>query len=103
LLKDLYTIISSTQTRVTVKFTSQEHPIFQAHFPEYPILAGFLQIDVILNILNKQIKTIKYAKFIDHIYPNDIVTYEITDKDPYTLIKIFKDTKKISEIKYETK
>ena len=86
-----------------VKLAEKEHPIFKAHFPENPILAGFLQIDIILNILDQQIKAIKYAKFIDPIYPDDIVTYFITDKEGLTLIKIFKDDKKISEIKYETK
>ena len=103
MLENLYTIISSTPTTVMVKFTSEDHPIFKAHFPKYPILPGFLQIDVISNILDKQIKVINYAKFINHIYPNDTITYNIKNKDTYTLIKIFKDTKKISEVKYESK
>jgi len=103
LLKDLFTIISETPTTVTVRFTSEDHPIFQAHFPNYPILPGFLQIDVILNILDIEIKGIKYAKFIDHISPNDLVRYELKNKDGFSIVKIFKDTKKISEIKYEIK
>lgn len=46
---------------------------------------------------------IKYSKFIDHIYPNDIVTFEIKKTDKTSLVKIMKDNKKISEIKYIAK
>lgn len=103
LLNNLYTIIETIPNKITVKFAGKNHPVFQAHFPSYPILPGFLQIDTILDILKDEITMIKYSKFIDHIYPEDIVTFEIKKNDKQSLIKIIKNDKKISEIKYATK
>ncbi len=99
----LYSILKQSSSEVKIKFTDKSHPIFKAHFPNNPILPGFLQIDVIANILNDEITNIKYSKFIAHIYPNDVVVYKIKMTAKQKIIKIEKNNKKISEIKYEIK
>ena len=101
--KDLYTIIEKSTNKIIIKLADENHPIFKAHFPSFPILPGFIQIDIIAEILNDDITSIKQSKFISHISPLDIITYNIEKKENKTHIKLFKDLKKISEIKYESK
>ncbi len=103
MLKDLYEIIEQNSNQVTIKLSNKNHPVFKAHFPDFPILPGFLQIDIIGQILNDDIVSIKNSKFIGHIEPEDIIIYEIKKDANKTTIKIIKDTKKVSEIVYETK
>jgi 3-hydroxyacyl-[acyl-carrier-protein] dehydratase len=102
-LDNLYKIFKSNNHKIIIKLTNNNHSVFKAHFPGNPILPGFLQIDIIANILNDEIISIKYSKFIAHIYPNDEIVYNIKTNDNQRVIKIQKDNKKISEIKYEYK
>lgn len=101
--KELYAVIEQTNDVVQIQLADKTHPIFLAHFPSHPILPGFLQIDIIAEILNDDIREIISSKFISHICPNDIVSYEIKRKEKRKLIKIINNNKKISEFKYETK
>ena len=101
--KELYTIIEQTNEVIQIQLTDKTHSIFLAHFPSNPILPGFLQIDIIAEILNDDIREIISSKFISHICPNDVINYEIKTKEKIKLIKIIKNDKKISEFKYETK
>ena len=103
LLDNLYDIIESNINLTTIKLADKNHKIFKAHFPTLPILPGFLQIDIIVNILNDEVTNIKYSKFISHIYPNDEIIYNIKTIDKKRIIKIKKDNKKVSEINYEYK
>ena len=102
--KNLYTILSSTPDCVKIQLSKEDHPIFKAHFPNNPILPGFLQIDIISEILEDTITTINKSKFISHISPQDIIEYKIiTKSENKKIITIIKDTKKISEFTYESK
>ncbi len=103
MLENLYNIIEQSEDKVKVKFTEQDHPVFQAHFPDKPILPGFLQIDIIARILEDEIVAIKYSKFISHILPSDTVVYSIKREEKKRKIKVLKDSKKVSEIAYESK
>jgi 3-hydroxyacyl-[acyl-carrier-protein] dehydratase len=103
LTKNLYKVLQNNKTEIIIKLTNEQHPIFQAHFPSNPILPGFLQIDIIAEILQDNIIKIKNTKFIAHIFPNDTITYSIKENNNSKSIKITKDNKKISEFKYESK
>ena len=103
LLNSLYTILESNFNQIIVKLGNKEHPVFKAHFPEQPILPGFLQIDIISEILNDEILQIKYGKFIAHIYPDDEIIYNVKIKDRQKTIMVQRESKKISEIRYESK
>jgi len=89
--------------KVIVEFTSKDHPVFMAHFPQNPILPGFLLIDVISEILQDSVIKIVLSKFISPIVPNDIIGYNIERKMKRKIITVFKNDKKVSEIIYETK
>ena len=88
---------------VVLKLSNEKHPIFIAHFPQYPILPGFILIDILAEVLNDEVVKIKYAKFIAHIFPEDILECKINKSDKKKVIKVFKNNKKVSEISYETK
>ena len=104
MLENLFTIIQKENTQVVVKLSDENHPIFKAHFPNYPILPGFLLIEIIVNILGDSIKKLHSAKFIAHTLPNDTIIYNIKKDGLKTKIKILKDDEKnskIAEITYE--
>lgn len=86
-----------------LKLSDEKHPIFMAHFPEYPILPGFTLVDILAEILSDDVFHIKYAKFLTHILPNDILECKIKKSDRQRVIKVFKNNEKVSEISYETK
>ncbi len=103
LVSDLYTVVKQDFEQVTIKLTTENHPIFQAHFPGHPILPGFALIDIIAEVLKDIVVHIQHSKFITHLLPNDIILCKIkTDKNRRN-IKIFKNTQKVSEITYESK
>ena len=103
LSNNLYQIISKNDNKCIIKLCSKNHPVFKAHFPGNEILPGFLQIDIIADIFKHKIISIKKAKFISLILPDDIIEYNIsTNDDKKYKIMIKKCDKKISEIIYET-
>ena len=104
MLEKLFTILQKENPQVIVKLSDENHPIFKAHFPSYPILPGFLLIEIIENILNDTIKKVHTAKFIAHTLPNDTIIYNIKKDGIKTKIKITKNDEKnskIAEIIYE--
>ena len=102
LLKDLFEVLEKSETCYKVKLSAKEHPIFKAHFPDNEILPGFIQIDIIANILNHKIINISKAKFLAIIKPEDVIEYyisKITETKYKVIIK--NENEKISEITYE--
>jgi len=103
LIEGLYRIIERNHESIRIKLAQSNHPIFKAHFPGNPILPGFTQIEIIARILNDDIISIKYSKFLSHILPGDTITYSIKKEDKKRRVKILKDSKKVSEIAYESR
>ena len=102
-MSELYTILKQNDTEVKLQLSSSDHPIFVAHFPNNPILPGFMIIDIIAKILNDTITHIKQSKFIAQILPDDIIIYKIESKKSIKNITVYKNEKKVSSIKYESK
>ncbi|MEA1914305.1 MAG: 3-hydroxyacyl-ACP dehydratase [Campylobacterota bacterium] len=94
LLDNLYKAVvdqkENTTYNIEVTFANKEHPIFQAHFPNNPLLAGFLHMDILANILSKKIVKVDKAKFIQPILPNDTVTFYV-QKDQNSLKTVIKN------------
>ncbi len=106
-MEDLYEILefkSELETlEVAISLASKEHPFFKAHFKDNEILAGFLQIDILLDILKQKAKKIKRAKFLEPIYPNNSIKYFVEQKNSSTFRVVIKNKKekKVSEFSYE--
>ena len=84
----LYTIISKSDERVEVSLSSEDHAIFKAHFEGMPLLPGFLQIDIIVEVLDKEVDAITSAKFVQKILPNEKLTYVITPTKSGVRVKL---------------
>lgn len=82
---------------IEVLFADKSHEIFKAHFPDNSLLPGFLQIDIISEILSIDVVEVKKAKFLQAILPEDKVTYFVKIKDKTFNVKIEKENKKCSE------
>ncbi|AXK49065.1 hypothetical protein CRU87_06925 [Aliarcobacter trophiarum LMG 25534] len=106
-MENLYKILElkefENSKQLTILLSSKKHPFFKAHFENNEILAGFLQIDIVLNVLKQKVKKIKRAKFLSIIYPNDELKYFIEQKDSsnFKVIIKNKEEKKVSEFSYE--
>ncbi len=103
MIDDLYIILEQDLDEITIKLAPKSHPIFQAHFPDLPLLPGFAFIDIMAEILDDSIINIHHSKFITHCLPNDILVCKIKTEKKKRNIKIFKNEKKVSEIIYESK
>ena len=103
MVEGLYSVLKHDLEEVTIKLASEDHFIFQAHFPNNPILPGFALIDIMARILDDSINHIIQSKFIAHLLPNDILICKIKTDNKKRNIKIFKNEKKVSEIMYESK
>lgn len=104
MLENLFTLLKKTDEEVIIQLSDENHPIFKAHFPGFPLLPGFLIIEIIANILNVSIKKVHSGKFISHALPNDIIVYNIKKDQLKTKIKIVKNDEKngrIAEVVYE--
>ncbi len=73
---NLYTIEYKDQNKVVIRLSDKNHPIFKAHFPDEPLLPGYLNFDIVGEIFEIEINSIKKAKFLKKIVPNQIITYE---------------------------
>jgi 3-hydroxyacyl-[acyl-carrier-protein] dehydratase len=63
-----------------------DNEIFRAHFPEYPITPGAIQVRIATELLQKvfgtlSLQSISNLKFISPLFPNDEVTYSFIDID----------------------
>ena len=100
---DIYHIIAVEEERVELKLAGENHPLFRAHFPGNPILPGFAQIEIIAKIRQDEVVRVSHGKFISHLFPNDTIIYHIRQEDGITKIKVTRDGKKVSEIRYEAR
>jgi len=76
LKKDFYTIDYLDDIKATITLCDETHPVFKAHFPTKPILPGFMNFDIVEELFKIKIKTIKKAKFLKTVEPNQTLVYK---------------------------
>lgn len=104
LLNGLFNVFKKSDDLYLVKLSNSAHPIFKAHFPNNPILPGFIQIDLICNILKHTIVKLIKVKFFSTINPEDeIYCYIKYLSDNRYKVVIKRENLKLSEIIYETR
>lgn len=96
MLSNLYEIIKKENDFFSVKLADSSHPVFKAHFPNNPLLPGFVMMEIFSEVLGKKITQIKKAKFLNPAFPEDELIF-FTDGSK---IKIKNTDKKIAEIIY---
>ncbi|RLA73404.1 MAG: 3-hydroxyacyl-ACP dehydratase [Epsilonproteobacteria bacterium] len=75
----LYEIIEQSKEKIELQLSDALHPVFKAHFENNPLLPGFLQLDLIAEVLNKEIETIVNTKFMKPILPEMHLTFVLSD------------------------
>lgn len=101
LTNNLYNIIYAENTEVSICLTDSSHPVFKAHFPDYPVLPAFLQIDIISEIFNLDIIGIAKSKFMEPLFPLDKLVIHREERNKNIKIKFKKQDKITSEITVE--
>ena len=103
LIRALYTSIVQDNGDIIIHLTDRSHPLFEAHFPQYPILPGFALIDILAESLLDEVVIIHKSKFIRNIFPNDTLECEISSNEKKRKIKVFRNNEKVSEVVYDRK
>jgi len=76
MFEGLYEVISKSENEAVIKLSDKKHPIFKAHFPMHPVFPGFTHFEIVSNIFNMEITSIKKAKFMAIIKPKEMLRYE---------------------------
>ncbi len=88
LSKGLYSVTFKNDEQVEITLANASHPIFKAHFKGMPLLPGFLQIDMLAEILEKEIDAISSAKFVQKILPDERLVYTIAPTKSGVRVKL---------------
>ncbi len=76
LTDNLYNIEYKDNDRVVITLSDENHAIFKAHFPDQPILPGFINLEIISEVFDIKITKIKKAKFLQTVLPKQTLIYE---------------------------
>ena len=76
MVEGLYEVISKSENEAIVKLSDKKHPIFKAHFPLHPILPGFVHFEIVSDVFDMEIISIKKAKFMSLVTPKQTLKYE---------------------------
>ncbi len=91
-IDNLYTVEYKDENKAIVKLSDANHPVFKAHFPQMPILPGFVNFEIVSDVFNIKITKIKKAKFLKTARPNQTLIYE-RDNNKF---KVFCDNEEIA-------
>jgi len=76
MIENLYTVVYKDDSKATIKLSDENHPIFKAHFPTNPVLPGFVNFEIVSKLFDIDITSIKKAKFLKTLTPNQVLTYQ---------------------------
>lgn len=88
LTSKLYKVLSQSDECVEIVLSDASHPVFKAHFEGMPLLPGFLQIDIISEILNVEVEAITSAKFVQKVLPEERLLYMIAPAKSGVRVKL---------------
>ena len=86
----IFTLCEKHDHSAILQLAHKDHPIFQAHFENNPLLPGFLQLDIIASVFAKVVTEIISAKFIHPVLPDTTLYYTLkNDKNERITIKLY--------------
>ncbi len=101
MLTNLYIITQKKENFFTCKLHDEKHPIFQAHFPNNPLLPGFTLIDMCEKEFNHKIKKIKKISFLQKILPSQSLEFHLTQKGKLLHVEVKSAYKLKATLSYE--
>jgi len=96
LLDGLYAVLKKEENEASIKLSDATHPVFKAHFPQNPILPGFVHIDIIEDVFDVNVQGIKKAKYRALVSPKEILIY----KKENTKVKAFVDEEEVASFSF---
>jgi 3-hydroxyacyl-[acyl-carrier-protein] dehydratase len=87
--------------QIFIQLCDKSHPVFQAHFPNNPIVPGFVLIDLSALLLGLNIQRIVKAKFLKPVLPQSILCFDVREKEHSVKIVITHQSQKVAELLYE--
>ena len=84
----LYTVLSCSEGCARVQFLP-ESPIYQAHFPDYPITPGVCLVQTVLELMGCKLLGAKDIKFVMPVFPGAELRVEWTRQDGRADINLF--------------
>ena len=87
----------------SITLCDENHPIFKAHFPQNPLLPGFILLEISACILNVEIVRIKKAKFLQTILPKSMLHFYVEEKEKSLKIIVKQNEQKVADLSYEKK
>lgn len=100
ILKEIFTILQKGEKYCKIGLRDENHPIFKAHFPNNPILPGFVLLEIASSVFGKEDKEIKKAKFLRQILPQSILEFNLEDKPKSIKVAVLQNEIKVAEIIY---
>ena len=88
LSQGLYSVVSKSEEALVLTLADASHPVFKAHFEGMPLLPGFLQIDIVAEVMEKEILAITNAKFLHKVLPLEELTYSIAPTKSGVRVKL---------------
>ncbi len=102
MLNNLYKVTNKTDNHFSISLSDKNHKIFKAHFPNNPLLPGFILLDICEKELNHKIKKLKKINFIKPILPNQSIDFHIKKNNENLQIKITNNETLLSTLSYST-
>lgn len=99
-MKEMFTLLQKGEKYCKIGLDDERHPIFKAHFPNNPILPGFVLLEIASTLFNQKGKEIKKAKFLHHILPSSILEFTVEDMQKSSKIVVLQKETKVAEILY---
>lgn len=101
ILTDFYKIVCKEENRFCIELCDTKHPIFQAHFPNNPIVPGFILLELSAQILGLEIVKITKTKFLKNIVPLSVLWFDIQSNEKTLKIRVTQNEQKVAELTYE--
>jgi 3-hydroxyacyl-[acyl-carrier-protein] dehydratase len=69
-LAEFYSIVSKEQNENESQYIVQLnplHPLYKGHFPDQPVVPGIMQIELISDIVSKELETVCHLKKVSNV------------------------------------
>ncbi len=91
LIGELYDVVAKNDKYLHIKLADSTHVVFQAHFPTYPVVPGFLLVDIFAHEYGASIVEVATAQFKNVVTPNEEIIYTSKVADEYVDVEIRKE------------
>lgn len=92
LVGDFYSVVSRCTEHLCIKFSTADHIVFKAHFPTYPVVPGFLLIDIFAYEYDVNVLEVVVAQFKNMVTPGEVIIYTADFSDGYAEVEVVKDS-----------